>query len=87
MARDRAIGAGLLLAAVVGILVYGTLIFAFGSKVSLLVLEVTAFVAVLAVLAILGWIGYVMATTPTPEPLEPNQTNTTTESPAAAEQK
>ncbi len=73
MARDRAIGSALVVGAIVGVLVYGFLLFYFGadSKVALYTLEITAFVAVLGILAILGWIGYVMATTPPPVPLEP----------------
>ena len=73
MAKDRAIGAALVVGAVLGVIIYGFLIFYFGpsSKVALYTLEITAFVAVLAILAILGWIGYVMATTPPPMPLEP----------------
>lgn len=73
MARDRAIGSALVVGAVVGVLIYGFLLFYFGadSKVALYTLEITAFVAVLGILAILGWIGYVMATTPPPVPLEP----------------
>jgi len=71
MAKDRAIGAVLVIAAIVGVLVYGSLMFLFGGHVSMIVLEITAFVAVLAILVILGWIGYVMATTPPPVPLEP----------------
>lgn len=78
MARDRVIGAALVVGAVVGVIIYGLLMFAFGNKISLLVLEISAFIAVLAVLAILGWIGYVMATTPPPVPLEPEPTTTTT---------
>jgi predicted lipid-binding transport protein (Tim44 family) len=71
MARDRVIGAALVVGAIVGVIIYGLLMFAFGSAISLIVLEISAFIAVLAVLAILGWIGYVMATTPPPVPLEP----------------
>ena len=73
MARDRAIGSALVIGAIVGVLIYGFLLFYFGadSKVALYTLEITAFVAVLGILAILGWIGYVMATTPPPVPLEP----------------
>jgi predicted DNA-binding transcriptional regulator len=78
MARDRIIGAALVVGAVVGVIIYGLLMFAFGSKISLLVLEISAFIAVLAVLAILGWIGYVMATTPPPVPLEPEPATTST---------
>jgi predicted DNA-binding transcriptional regulator len=96
LARDRVIGVALVVGAVVGVIVYGLLVFAQfwyqtkcsasatncavppgGIQVSLLVLEISAFIAVLAVLAILGWIGYVMATTPPPVPLEPEPTTTT----------
>jgi len=65
MANDRAIGGGILIGSVLGIIVYGLLIYWW----PLLVLEVTAFVAVLVLLAILAWIGYTMATTPPPEPI------------------
>ena len=65
MANDRAIGGGIFAGSVIGIIVYGLLIFYF----PLIVLEITAFVAVLVLLAILAWIGYTMATTPPPEPI------------------
>jgi len=65
MANDRAIGGGILIGSVLGIIVYGLLIYWW----PLLVLEITAFVAVLILLAILAWIGYTMATTPPPEPI------------------
>jgi len=65
MANDRAIGGGILIGSIVGIILYGLLIFYW----PLLVLEITAFVAVLVLLAILAWIGYTMATTPPPEPI------------------
>jgi predicted DNA-binding transcriptional regulator len=65
MANDRAIGGGILLGSVAGIVIYGLLIYYW----PLLVLEITAFVAVLVLLAILAWIGYTMATTPPPEPI------------------
>ncbi len=69
MARDRAVGAALVIGAVIGVIVYGFLMF-YSDSIALLVLKITAFVAVLAILAILGWIGYVMATTPPPVPIE-----------------
>jgi len=65
MANDRAIGGGILLGSILGIIVYGLLIYYW----PLQVLEITAFVAVLVLLAILAWIGYTMATTPPPEPI------------------
>jgi predicted DNA-binding transcriptional regulator len=77
MARDRAIGSALVIGAVVGVFVYGFLLFGLGSKIALYTLEITAFVAVIGILAILGWIGYVMATTPPPVPLEPEPAPTT----------
>jgi predicted DNA-binding transcriptional regulator len=73
MAKDRAIGAALVAGAVIGVIIYGFLMFYNGS-IALIVLKITAFVAVFAILAILGWIGYVMATTPPPMPLEPEPT-------------
>jgi predicted DNA-binding transcriptional regulator len=65
MANDRDIGGAIFGGSIVGIIVYGLLIFYW----PLLVLEITAFVAVLLLLAILAWIGYTMATTPPPEPI------------------
>jgi len=65
MANDRAIGGAILVGSVLGIIVYGLLIYWW----PLQVLEITAFLAVLVLLAILAWIGYTMATTPPPEPI------------------
>lgn len=65
MANDRAIGGGILILSILGIIVYGLLIYWW----PLQVLEITAFLAVLVLLAILAWIGYTMATTPPPEPI------------------
>ena len=81
MAKDRAIGAALVVGAVLGVIIYGFLLY----KVPLYTLEITAFIAVLAILAILGWIGYVMATTPPPMPLEP-ETPQSTDSSASGQQ-
>ena len=88
MARDRAIGGALVAGAVIGVIIYGFLLFWGGNSsgwegIHIIVLEITAFVAVAAILAILGWIGYVMATTPPPVPLEPEPT-TTSEAPGSA---
>jgi predicted DNA-binding transcriptional regulator len=66
MANDRAIGGGILVVSVVGIIVYGLLLLYWNG---LYVVEITAFVAVFVLLAILAWIGYTMATTPPPEPI------------------
>ena len=65
MANDRAVGGAILVGSVLGIIIYGLLLYYW----PLLVLEITAFVAVAVILAILGWIGYTMATTPPPEPI------------------
>ncbi len=67
MHKDQAIGAVILVASIVGIIVYAWLTYAY----PIVVLQITAFVAVAAVLLILAWIGWTMATTPPPAPLEP----------------
>jgi predicted DNA-binding transcriptional regulator len=59
------IGGGILAGSIIGVIVYGLLIWYW----PLLVLEISAFLAVLVLLAILAWIGYTMATTPPPEPI------------------
>lgn len=56
-------GLGLLVAGVLGILIYGWLVFFYNP---IFILQLTAFLAVAAVFAILIWIGYTMATTPPP---------------------
>lgn len=65
MANDRALGSAILIGSVLGIIVYGLLLYYWPQ----VVLQITAFVAVAVILAILGWIGYTMATTPPPEPI------------------
>lgn len=65
MANDRAVGGAIFIASIVGIVVYGLLIFYW----PVLVLEITAFIAIAVVLAILAWIGWTMASTPPPEPI------------------
>jgi predicted DNA-binding transcriptional regulator len=67
MNKDQAIGAVLLVAGIIGIVIYAWLLIAY----AIVVLQVTAFIAVAAVLVILAWIGWTMATTPPPAPLEP----------------
>jgi predicted DNA-binding transcriptional regulator len=82
MANDRAMGGGILAGSIVGIIVYGVLLYIR----TLLVLEVTAFLAVVVLLGILAWIGWTMATTPPPEPItEPAQTRSAV--PPSAEKK
>ena len=77
MVDDRVLGAAILVGGVVGIVLYGWLIFLSGW--SLLVLQLTAFIAVTAVLAIIVWIGYTMATTPAYEPIEELEKESKTE--------
>jgi predicted DNA-binding transcriptional regulator len=72
MNKDQGIGAVLLVAGIVGIVIYAWLLYAY----AILVLQITAFIAVAAVLVILAWIGWTMATTPPPAPLEPEPTTT-----------
>jgi predicted DNA-binding transcriptional regulator len=67
MASDRAIGAVILVASLIGVIVYGWLVFLWAPMI---VLQITAFIAVAFVLGILAWIGYTMATTPPPQPIE-----------------
>ena len=62
------IGALILVASVIGIIVYGWILFFTEWKT--LLLQLTGFVAVAAVLGILAWIGYTLATTPPPKPIE-----------------
>jgi predicted DNA-binding transcriptional regulator len=74
--KDQGIGAVLLVAGIVGIVIYAWLLFAY----AIVVLQITAFIAVVGVLVILAWIGWTMATTPPPAPLEPEPTLQTTSS-------
>jgi 3D (Asp-Asp-Asp) domain-containing protein len=67
MSRDQVLGAVILVASIIVVVVYGWLLYA----VPMITLQVTAFIAVGAVLVIAAWIGWVMATTPPPAPLEP----------------
>ena len=68
MNRDQVIGALILVASVIGIIVYGWVLFF--TEWTILLLQLTGFVAVAAVLGILAWIGYTLATTPPPKPIE-----------------
>jgi predicted DNA-binding transcriptional regulator len=65
LSRDRAIGGLLLAGGIIGIIIYGYVLYLY----PLILLQITAFIAVAAVLAILAWIGYTMATTPGVEPM------------------
>ena len=62
------IGALILVASVIGIIVSGWILFF--TEWTILLLQLTGFVAVAAVLGILAWIGYTLATTPPPKPIE-----------------
>ena len=68
MSRNRAVGVGLVAVGVIGILLYGWLVFF--SPWRIFMLQLTAFAAVAAVLGILAWVGYALATTPPPKPIE-----------------
>ncbi|MCS7098146.1 MAG: hypothetical protein NZ922_04135 [Candidatus Methanomethyliaceae archaeon] len=68
MNRDQALGGILLIVGVLGIIIYGWLVFF--SAWQMLVIQLTAFIAIAAVLAIVAWIGYTLATTPPPKPIE-----------------
>jgi len=68
VSKDQVIGTLLLMGCLLGIVVYGGLIFLTGW--SLLVIQLTAFIAVAGVLGIVAWIGYTLATTPPPKPIE-----------------
>lgn len=64
---DKALGLLLLIGSVVGIVLYGWLVFL--SPWSFLVIQVTAFAGIALLLGILAWIGYTLASTPPPEPI------------------
>lgn len=71
MNKDQGIGVLLLLASLIGLLLYAWLLYSY----AVVVMQITAFVAVAAILLILAWIGWTMATTPPPAPLEPEATS------------
>jgi len=66
--KDQTIGALVLVVCVLGIIVYGWLVFL--TDYWALVLQLTGFIAVLGILGIGAWIGWTMATTPPPKPIE-----------------
>ncbi|MEM2967082.1 MAG: hypothetical protein QXI25_01790 [Candidatus Caldarchaeum sp.] len=71
MARDQTLGAVLLLGSVLGVVLYGWILFLPPlAGLDLLLLKLTGFIAVAGVLGIIGWIGYTLTTTPPPKPLE-----------------
>jgi predicted DNA-binding transcriptional regulator len=67
MSKDQMIGVILLLGSILGIILYGWLLFFFAPQ---LMLQITAFVVIAGILGIVGWIGYTLATTPPPQPIE-----------------
>ncbi|RJS76063.1 transcriptional regulator [Candidatus Bathyarchaeota archaeon] len=68
--KDQTIGALVLVVCVLGIVVYGWLVFLADEWLRLLILELTGFIAVAGILGIGAWIGWTMATTPPPKPIE-----------------
>ena len=66
--KDQTIGAVILIVCLLGIVIYGWLVFF--TEWSLLALQLTGFIAILAILGIGAWIGWTMATTPPPKPIE-----------------
>jgi predicted DNA-binding transcriptional regulator len=66
MNRDQMIGSLLLIGSIVGIIVYGFLMYSF----SIIVLQITGFLIIAGGLTVVGWIGYTLATTPPPKPIE-----------------
>jgi predicted DNA-binding transcriptional regulator len=75
--KDQTMGAGILAAAVILIIVYIYWLFGpypdwylLGFSIRQWALVLPVLVLVLAVLGIAAWIGYTMATTPPPKPLE-----------------
>lgn len=68
MSKDQVLGAGILIASLIGIGLYFYLVFL--SVWSILTIQLSAFAAVTAILLILAWIGYTLATTPPPAPIE-----------------
>lgn len=83
MNKDQGIGLVVLVASVVGIVLYAWLIYAF----TIPVLQITAFIAVAGILGIAAWIGWTMATTFPPAPFEPESMSTQTETATKKEEK
>ncbi|MCP8321592.1 MAG: transcriptional regulator [archaeon] len=67
MSKDQVIGAIIMIAGILGMIIYGWLLFFIAPQ---LVLQISVFIAVVAILAILAWIGWTMATTSPPTPIE-----------------
>ena len=67
--KDQGIGLLILLGSILGIIVYGVLLFFYMIQV----LALTAFVGVAGIFVVLAWIGYTMASTPPPAPIEASE--------------
>ncbi|MCI4437947.1 MAG: transcriptional regulator, partial [Ignisphaera sp.] len=68
--RDKIIGAGLVIASVIAIVLIAYLLFFAGEAIAILTLKAIVMIAVLALAGIVGWIGYTLASTPPPKPIE-----------------
>ena len=66
MNKDQLIGLALLIGSIIGIIVYGYLLYTWAQ----IILQITAFLIVAGALAIVAWIGFTLATTPPPTPIE-----------------
>ena len=85
MSSDRALGGGILVGSLAGLVIYFWLVFM--SPWYLLVIQVSAFLAVAMVLLIMAWIGYTLATTPPPMPIEDFDFDTDTSEEVTEEEK
>ncbi len=85
MASDRATGGILLIIGIVGILLYGWLLFFYNEGMTTLILQLTAFLGIAMILAIISWIGYTMATTTPPEPLDIGEVSEEVSSPETSD--
>jgi len=68
MSKDQIYGMLMFVGSLVGVVIYGWLMFLTGYSV--MVLQISVFLVVAAVLAIVAWIGYTLASTPPPKPIE-----------------
>jgi NADH:ubiquinone oxidoreductase subunit 6 (subunit J) len=68
VSKDQAIGALMLVGAVVVIILFGWMML--DDALWKWAISIIATVAVVGVMGIVAWIGYTMATTPPPEPIE-----------------
>lgn len=69
MEKNQITGNIILIASILGIIIYGWLLFF--TAWTTMVLQISFFIAVVAILAILSWIGWTKATAPTPKLMEP----------------